>query len=250
MPLSKDEVYLINAWREIADSWESRAKYIRACCNQAVEYGNTKGLEEMPEYAFSAGQFNANFGGGGQSLPVGMHPVVIVKTEMKLTKDTTGGMIACTMRAIDGPAKDQTQILNLNVKNNSAEAVRIANEQLAALCAVTGQPGVNMTHTEILHDKPFVVEIAKQKNDDRYVEVVGVYTMDGHSAAEVVAGAGGGGGAAAATKPDPFANVGGGTAGAGAGAGAGGANAGAWGAAGGGGGGGAATGDKPAWGAR
>lgn len=204
----------------------------------------------MPEYAFDAGNFNANFGGGGQSLPVGMHPVVIKKTEMKLTKDQTGGMIACTLLAIDGPAKDGTQMLNLNVKNNSAEAVRIANEQLAAICAVIGKPGLRMQRTEELHDIPFVIEVVQQKNDPRYVEVNAVFTMNGQTAAEVLAGAGGGGGQQAA---DPNANAFGG---AGAGAAAGG-NGGAFGggAATGGafggatGGGAAAGGGSAAWGA-
>ena len=173
----------------------------------------------MPEYAFNAGQFNANFGGGGQSLPLGMHPVVIKKTTLEPTKDNTGGKMVVTMLAIDGPAKDGTQVLNLNLQNKSAEAVRIANEQLAAICAVIGKPGLQMKATEEIHDLPFVIEVIQDRKDPRWVEIGAVYTMDGKTPAEVLAAHGGGG---AQQQQDPNANAFGGGGGQGGGGGFGG----------------------------
>ncbi len=188
--LSDYEIHVINAWRDIADSWVYRGKAIHASLDQLAENGSIRGMEDMPAFSFNAGQHNPNFGGGGQQLPAGKHPVVISKSALAPTLKGDGGKMVLTMTAIDGPAKGGAQTENLNLQNKSPEAVRIANEQLSAICAVIGKPGLVMQNTEELHDIPFVIEVAPQSNNPQYTEIVAVFTMDGRTPADVVAGGG------------------------------------------------------------
>jgi hypothetical protein len=184
-------VETINAWREIADSWINRANAILRICQQAVDNGTIQGLEDMVAFAFNAGQHNPNFGGGGGSLPAGKHPVIINKSALMPTLKGDGGKMVLTMLAIDGPAKGGTQTENLNLQNQSAEAMRIANEQLAAIMAVIGKPGQTMQDTNELHDIPFVIEVAPQASKPQYTEIVGVFAMDGRTPIECAQGGGG-----------------------------------------------------------
>lgn len=53
---------------------------------------------------------------------------------------------------------------NFNVRNPSAQAEKIGNEQLAELCDAVGKPGFEKT--EELHNKPFLGKIRVAKNSD------------------------------------------------------------------------------------
>lgn len=137
----------------------------------------------MPAFQFDASQHRPEYGGGG-FLPVGKHPVMIVETELKPTKDTHGGYLALTMEAVDGPAKGTKHTDRLNLHNANAMTVEIANKQLSAYCYVTGV--FKFSDTNELCRRPFVVEIAPQKNRPELTEVVAVYTSDMRKPAEVL----------------------------------------------------------------
>jgi hypothetical protein len=81
----------------------------------------------MPAFQFNSQGVEPQYGGAG-GLPLGKHPVVIVGTDLKPTKDNTGGYLELTIEAIDGPAKGMQTVDRLNLHNKSDVAVRIANQ--------------------------------------------------------------------------------------------------------------------------
>lgn len=184
--LYPEDIHVLNTYLQIAERWEYRAKLIRETCERALELRTMKGIDEMPAFAFNSQGIDARYGGGGGGLPVGKHPVTITASALKPTSDNTGGYIEFTLTAFDGPAKGASQTDRLNMHNKSAQAVEIANKQLAAYCAVTNTPAFNAT--EELHNKPFVVEIAQQKNNPQYTEVVALFDMNGNEPGAAGAG--------------------------------------------------------------
>jgi hypothetical protein len=147
----------------------------------------------MPAFQFNSQGVEPEYGGAG-GLPLGKHPVVIAGTELKPTKDNTGGYLELTLEAIDGPAKGMQTKDRLNLHNKSDVAVRIANQQLSAYCHVTGVFAFNAT--EELHGKPFVVEMVARKDNPNQTEVGKLYDMNGNEPGKAGSGAattGGGG---------------------------------------------------------
>ncbi|WLJ71210.1 hypothetical protein [Sphingomonas phage Birtae] len=136
----------------------------------------------MVAYSFNPAQFAPSYG-GGDSLPPGKHPVVVSKVHLQPTKDGQNGFMALTLTAIDGPNKGGSKTDRLNLHHTNQDTVRIANQQLSAYCAVMGITGP-WQDTDVLMNKPFVVEIVQQAGNDRYTDVTALYTMDGRSVQE------------------------------------------------------------------
>lgn len=150
----------------------------------------------MPAFQFNSQGVEPQYGGVG-GLPLGKHPVVIIGSDLKPTKDNQGGFLELTMQAIDGPAKGIEQKDRLNLHNKNETAVRIANSQLAAYCHVTGVYAFNTT--EELHGKPFVVEMVARRDNPNQTEVGKLYDMAGNEPGKAGSGptpGGAGGGAA------------------------------------------------------
>lgn len=144
----------------------------------------------MPPFQFNSQGIDPHYGGMA-GLPVGKHPVVIVASQLKPTKDGQGGYMELTLQAIDGPAKGLTTIDRLNLHNKSPQAVEIANKQLSAYCHVTGSYAFNAT--EELHNKPFVVEMKARNDNPNQTEVAALFDMNGNEPGKAGAGAQGGG---------------------------------------------------------
>ena len=148
----------------------------------------------MPAFSFSSEGIKPGYGVGG-GLPVGKHPVVVNSVSLEGTTAGTGGKMVIALEIIDGPAKGVKGNEQLTLQHTNPVTVRIAEEQLTSICVVAGlrRPdghwGITNT-TEELHGKTFVVEVAPQKKDTQYTEVVNVFTMDGLTAKEVVANGG------------------------------------------------------------
>jgi hypothetical protein len=143
----------------------------------------------MVAYTFNPTQHNPSFGGGGDSLGVGKHPVIGSKVELKSAQSNNGnGYMALTVTAVDGPQKGGTKTIRLNLHNSSEVAQRIAEQQLAALCVVMGITGP-WQDTDILLGKAFVIENVLQPGDNPkgYTDVTAVYTIDGRSVADAMA---------------------------------------------------------------
>ena len=118
-------------------------------------------LNEVPDMAILPSAFNAHLIDPAASVgqlpvcPEGM-PVIISASEFKAAK--SGGnnyFVELTLSVIDGPHKGESGPYRLNLGNDNEVAVRIANQQLSALCHVTGQ--MNISDTNQLHNIPFVV---------------------------------------------------------------------------------------------
>lgn len=144
----------------------------------------------MPEYNFNPGAHNPRFG-GGENLGPGKHPVVGSAVELKNAKSGQGGYLELMCTAIDGPEKGSKKAIRFNLHHSNPETVRIAEDQLAATCVVMGVTGP-WSNTDILLNKPFVIEVSMQVGSDKYTEVTGVYTMDGKTAGEAMQSGGAG----------------------------------------------------------
>lgn len=116
---------------------------------------------------------------GGSSFPVGHHPVSVVKSEFVNTKTGTGAMLVLTLRIYEGPNAGQEAPYRLNLYNQNAEAVRIANEQLSAICHVTGV--YQLQETDALMNHPFIA-VVEYQNDPKYpngTQIRGVLDKNG-----------------------------------------------------------------------
>ena len=145
----------------------------------------------MAAFAFNTQGITPKFGGGG-GLPVGKHPVIIYNSKLEATNSGTGGKMVLQLEVIDGPAKGSKGDENLTLQHSNPTVVRISSEQLTAICHVVGLPN-GFQDTSELHNKPFVVEVAPQKDKPEYTEVIAVFDMNGNEPGQQ--GAGGQGGA-------------------------------------------------------
>ena len=97
-------------------------------------------------------------------LPAGDYEMMIVKSDTKPTKAGTGHYLECEMHVISGEHSGRRHWERFNLDNPNAQAVKIAQESLARLCAALGMQEVN--DSEELHDRPFIAEIGIDKKDD------------------------------------------------------------------------------------
>lgn len=141
----------------------------------------------MPEYNFNAQGMDAQYGGAG-GLPLGRHPVVISASALKPTKDGQGGYLEFEITAIDGPARGGKTFDRLNLHNKSAQAVEIANKQLAAYCHVTGVFAFNQT--EQLHNIPFQVEMIARRDNPNQTEIGMIFDANGNEPGKQTQGGG------------------------------------------------------------
>jgi hypothetical protein len=128
------------------------------------------------QQAFDANSVNPQQSTG--QLPIGKHPVAIVDSIVKATQKNDGGYLELELRIMDGPMTGTTGAYRLNLYNQSAKAVEIANQQLSAICHVTGQ--FMIQDSAQLHNIPFIVEVGPQKDNPQYTEVKKVYDANGN----------------------------------------------------------------------
>ncbi len=164
----------------------------------------------MPQFQFSREGIEPHYGGGSPGLPAQVngqsirHPVVITASALKPTAKQDGGYMELTITAIDGPCKGMEQVDRLNLQNKSADAVRIANQQLAAYLAVMGMYSFNAT--EELHNKPFMLETKPRSDNPNTFEVAKLFDVNGNEPSKAGAGgqpAGGGQFGGGQGQPNP-----------------------------------------------
>lgn len=153
----------------------------------------------MVAFNFNAQQYDPSFSGGGEQLPPGkQYKVVIVDSGKDNTKDNTGGFLFVNCAVIEGPLQGRKQMIRFNLHHTNPKTVEIANGQLSALCHAVGV--FQMVDTAQLHDKPFLIDVDWQKNQEPnaaagrpgggYTEVKAIYDLAGNKPGK-------GGGAAA-----------------------------------------------------
>lgn len=144
----------------------------------------------MVAFSFNTAGIQPKFGGGG-GLPIGKHPVIIYNTKLEATQSGTGGKMVLQCEVIDGPMKGAKGDENLTLQHSNPTVVRISSEQLTAICYVIGMPNGIQNDTSELHNKPFVIEVAPQKDKPEYTEIVAVFDMNGNEPGAQTGGNGG-----------------------------------------------------------
>jgi hypothetical protein len=80
---------------------------------------------------------------GIQLLPEGEYMLMIVKSDMKTTKDGEGKYLQLDMKITDGPYQGRNYVERLNLINENSLAVNIAEQTLNTICESCGLSGVD-----------------------------------------------------------------------------------------------------------
>lgn len=111
-------------------------------------------------------------------LPIGSKlPVVVIDSEVKPTKDNSGGYIQYVLQVQQGEHAGRKGAYRMNMYNSSDAARRVAESQQSALCHVTGV--FQLQDTQQLHNIPFLIDVVAQA-DPKYTEVKAVYDINGN----------------------------------------------------------------------
>lgn len=107
---------------------------------------------------------------GLEPVPEGWYKVVARKSNMKPTKAGDGGYLELVLEVIEGAFTGRQLFWNLNLFNQSQQAVEIAYKQLSAVCHVTGVYQVSAQSGQdnvvpMLHNIPFMVHAIIQQTN-------------------------------------------------------------------------------------
>lgn len=114
---------------------------------------------------------------GFEPLPTGNYKAVITASEEKKTKAGTGSYLAITFEILEGDCKGRKVWTNLNIDNPNQDAVRIAYEQLSAICHAVGV--LKPKDSTQLHDLPLNIYVVSKKKPDDTTET----TIKGYKSA-------------------------------------------------------------------
>lgn len=114
-------------------------------------------------------------------IPAGSYIAQVVESEIKQTKGGTGQMMNLTFEVLDGQYRNRKVFGRINVVNQSAEAERIGQSQLSALCHATGV--MQLQDTVQLHGKPVKIKVKVRVDEsgkyDDSNEVTGYEAISG-----------------------------------------------------------------------
>lgn len=109
-------------------------------------------MTQLPEkiYPEKIPEDDRNF----EPIPAGTYKLQVIDSNLQETSTGSGEMLVLTLEVIDGPYTGRRIWDRLNIRNDSADAQRIAQRALADLCL---QLGVSpLEDSEQLHFKPFM----------------------------------------------------------------------------------------------
>lgn len=116
-------------------------------------------------------------------IPAGKYKVQVVDSDMRSTKDGNGQYLWLEMEILEGEQQGRKLWDRLNIVNQNAQAVEIAQRSLSALCHATGK--LTVSNSEDLHFIPVIATVkvrAARENFDASNEIRG-YEAAGGSAA-------------------------------------------------------------------
>ena len=93
-------------------------------------------------------------------LPAGDYLMQVTESEIKPTKSGSGEQLILTLEVVDGPHQNRKVWDRLNIRNENADAQRIAQRALADLCLAIGV--TSLRDTTDLHFKPFTGRVTIQ----------------------------------------------------------------------------------------
>lgn len=95
-------------------------------------------------------------------IPAGIYTTAIIDSDVKPTK-SGGTQAVFTLQVVDGPFAGRKVFARINVRNASAEAERIGQAQLSALCHAAGV--LQLQDTSQLHGKVVRARITVRKDE-------------------------------------------------------------------------------------
>ena len=100
---------------------------------------------------------------GYEPRPAGDYTMQVVNSDMRTTKSGTGQYLWLEFDILSGPVRGK-YFERLNLFNDNAKAVEIANRQLSAICNAIGL--MTLQDSEQLHMKPLkvVLKVSESKN--------------------------------------------------------------------------------------
>jgi hypothetical protein len=110
-------------------------------------------------------------------LPEGKYEAIISETEMKPTASGNGEYLKLTLTVVGGTYDGRSLFDNLNLKNPSEMAVKIARGQLSSICRAVNV--LTPRDSSELHNLPLIVRVVQEKYEDRMVnKVKGYYKVE------------------------------------------------------------------------
>ena len=101
---------------------------------------------------------------GFDPIPAGKYLAVITDSETKPTKAGTGEYLQLEFEVIEGDYKGRKLWARLNIKNPNADAVRMAQADLSAICRAVNVMTPNDSIE--LHNLPLTITVRCRKNQD------------------------------------------------------------------------------------
>lgn len=102
--------------------------------------------------------------GDFEPIPAGKYLAVITESELKPTKAGTGHYLQLTFQIIEGPHQNRLVWARLNIDNANAQARKIAQGELSAVCRAVGVLAPN--DSVELHNLPLVIHVRCKKRTD------------------------------------------------------------------------------------
>lgn len=90
-------------------------------------------------------------------IPAGKYKSQVVASEIRATNNGEGQYLWFELEILDGEHQGRKLWDRLNLWNNNATAVEIAQRTLSAMCHATGQ--LHVEDSEALHFKPMIVTV-------------------------------------------------------------------------------------------
>jgi Protein of unknown function (DUF669) len=97
-------------------------------------------------------------------LPAGKYLAAIIDSEMKPTRAGTGEYLQLTFEVLEGPHKGRRVWSRLNLVNPNAQAVKIGQAELSAVCRAVGV--LAPSDSTDLHNLPLVIQVKCTKRKD------------------------------------------------------------------------------------
>lgn len=96
-------------------------------------------------------------------IPAGIYTANIVDSDVAQLKSGNGTALQLTFVVLDGPCVNRKVWTQLNIRHTNADAERIAQSQLSAICHAVGVPRIS--DSVQLHGKPMRIRVTIRKDD-------------------------------------------------------------------------------------
>jgi len=141
------------------------------------------------EQTYIADDLPKGSGGDFSPLPEGWYSVTVSQSELKATKDGTGSYIKLRLDVTGPSHQGRVVFANINIRNKSAKAEEIGNQQLGEIMRAIGLP--KLEDTDQLIGRSMSVKV-KTRHSEEYgdqSEVKAYKAIDGQAPASAPAAA-------------------------------------------------------------